>query len=182
MEAPPVASPVQPTAPTPEETPAEEPAAPPPIEEKPAAVPTPGAARTHPKVDIETIEGIGPIYAAKLKEIDISTTADLLDAGASRKGREELVEKTGVSSKLILKWVNIADLMRISGVGEEYSELLEAAGVDTVKELKMRNPDNLHQAMVQVNEQRKLVRRTPHLSEVQDWVEQAKQLEAVITY
>jgi predicted flap endonuclease-1-like 5' DNA nuclease len=109
------------------------------------------------------------------------TVADILELGASRKGREDLVEKTGVSSKLILKWVNMADLMRISGVGEEYSELLEAAGVDTVKELKMRT-GHLHQAMLQVNEERKLVRRTPNLSEVRDWVEQAKQLEAVITY
>jgi predicted flap endonuclease-1-like 5' DNA nuclease len=154
--------------------------APPMVEESPA----PSLQVAHPrhKVDIETIEGIGPTYAAKLKAIGILTVADLLQEGASRKGREDLVEKTGVSSKLILKWVNMADLMRISGVGEEYSELLEAAGVDTVKELKMRNPDNLHQAMLQVNEQKKLVRRTPHLSEVHDWVEQAKQLEAVISY
>jgi predicted flap endonuclease-1-like 5' DNA nuclease len=158
------------------EAPADAPA----VEESPA--PAPHIARPRPKVDIETIEGIGPTYAAKLKEIGILTVADLLQTGASRKGREDLVEKTGVSAKLILKWVNMADLMRISGVGEEYSELLEAAGVDTVKELKMRNPDNLHAAMVQVNEERKLVRRTPHLNDVHDWVEQAKQLEAVITY
>jgi predicted flap endonuclease-1-like 5' DNA nuclease len=158
-------------APEPVGIPAEEPAAPMPKEAQP-----------RPKVKVETIEGIGPVYAAKLNEIGILTTADLLGAGADRKGREELVEKIGISSKLILKWVNMADLMRISGVGEEYSELLEAAGVDTVKELKMRNPENLHQAMLQVNEERKLVRRTPYLSEVQDWVEQAKQLEAVITY
>ena len=172
----------EPAAMPPVEIPAEEPAAPLAVEESPASVPSSSTARPRPKVDIETIEGIGPTYAAKLKAIGILTVADLLESGASRKGREDLVEKTGVTSKLILKWVNMADLMRISGVGEEYSELLEAAGVDTVKELKMRNPDNLHQAMAQVNEQRKLVRRTPHLSEVRDWVEQAKQLEAVITY
>jgi predicted flap endonuclease-1-like 5' DNA nuclease len=153
---------------------------PPPVEE--AAAATAPASRPRPKVDIETIEGIGPIYAAKLKEIGIFTTADLLQQGASRKGREDLVEKSGLSPRLVLKWVNMADLMRISGVGEEYSELLEAAGVDTVKELKMRNPENLHAAMLQVNEQRNLVRCTPHLSEVQDWVEQAKQLEPVLTY
>lgn len=200
MEAPPVAPAVEPpmrsaavpldipaeepTVPAPVEIVAEEPAAPQPVEvaaEEPAA-PSAAAARPRPKVDIETIEGIGPTYAAKLKAIGILTVADILELGASRKGREELVEKTGVSSKLILKWVNMADLMRISGVGEEFSELLEAAGVDTVKELKMRNPDNLHQAMLQVNEQRKLVRRTPNLPEVRDWVEQAKVLEAVITY
>ena len=100
---------------------------------------------------IDTIEGIGPVYAAKLKEIGILFVSDLLDAGASRKGREELVEKTGISAALVLKWVNMADLMRISGVGEEYSELLEAAGVDTVKELRNRNPENLYQAMLQAN-------------------------------
>jgi len=168
---PPMELSVEERAAPPMEIPAEEP-----------AEPAQHEARHRPKVDIETIEGIGPTYAAKLKEIGILTTADLLGEGASRKGREDLVEKTGLSAKLILKWVNMADLMRISGVGEEYSELLEAAGVDTVKELKMRNPDNLHQAMLQVNEQRKLVRRLPHLSEVQNWVEQAKLLEAVITY
>ena len=190
----PVAGPSVRSTAVPLEVPAEEPAAPPPVEtpaevapapiveESPAPAPAPHGARPRPKVDIETIEGIGPAYAAKLKAIGILTTTDLLQTGASRKGREDLVEKTGVSYKLILKWVNMADLMRVSGVGEEYSELLEAAGVDTVKELKMRNPDNLHQAMLQVNEQRKLVRRTPHLSEVRDWVEQAKLLEAVITY
>jgi predicted flap endonuclease-1-like 5' DNA nuclease len=184
----------EPVAPSPMEIVTEEPAAPPHfetrveevalpiVEESPAAAPAPQVAHRRHKVDIETIEGIGPAYAAKLKTIGVLTTADLLQTGASRKGREELVEKTGVSPKLILKWVNMADLMRISGVGEEYSELLEAAGVDTVKELKMRNPDNLHQAMLQANEQKKLVRRAPHLSEVRDWVEQAKQLEAIITY
>jgi predicted flap endonuclease-1-like 5' DNA nuclease len=179
---PPAVEPVseEPAAPPPVELSVEEKAAPVSVEVSPA--PAPHSTRPRPKVDIETIEGIGPAYAAKLKAVGILTTAELLQMGASRKGREELVEKTGVSAKLILKWVNMADLMRISGIGEEYSELLEAAGVDTVKELKMRNPDNLHQAMLQVNEQRKLVRRAPHLSEVRDWVEQAKQIEAVITY
>jgi predicted flap endonuclease-1-like 5' DNA nuclease len=182
--------PEEPAAPPPVELPVEEPVAPPLVETRVEEVALPAVEESaappvhhpRPKVDIETIEGIGPTYAAKLKAIGILTTADLLTEGASRKGREDLVEKTGVSAKLILKWVNMADLMRISGVGEEYSELLEAAGVDTVKELKMRNPANLHQAMLQANEQRKLVRRLPHLSEVQDWVDQAKQLEAVITY
>ncbi len=153
----------------------------PPMESKAAevAVSAPVARR---KVPIETIEGIGAVYAAKLKEIGILFVADLLEAGASRKGREGLVEKTGISAALMLKWVNMADLMRISGVGEEYSELLEAAGVDTVKELRNRNPENLYQAMTQANERRKMVRRTPPLSEVQSWVEQAKQLDPVMTY
>ena len=85
------------------------------------------------------------------------TTADLLDQGKNRKGREVLVEKTGISSALVLKWVNMADLMRIHGIGEEYSELLEKAGVDTVKELRNRNPKNLFEALVQANEAHKLV-------------------------
>ena len=133
-------------------------------------------------VPVETIEGIGPVYAAKLKAVGIDYVSDLLQAGASRKGREDLVEKTAISSVLVLKWVNMADLMRISGIGEEYSELLEAAGVDTVKELRNRNPENLYQAMLEANQQRSMVRRVPHLSEVQSWVEQAKQLEPVMTY
>jgi hypothetical protein len=141
--------------------------------------PAPAARR---KVEIETIEGIGPTYGTKLKAIGIRYVADLLEAGCSRKGREVLVEKTGIPSSLILKWVNMADLMRISGVGEEYSELLECAGVDTVKELRNRNPEHLYQAMLQANELRKLVRRTPHLTEVQSWVSQAKQLDPVMTY
>ncbi len=153
----------------------------PPLEEKAAEVPAVHA-RAQPWVPVETIEGIGPVYAAKLKEIGILLVAELLEAGASRKGREDLVEKTGISAALILKWVNMADLMRISGVGEEFSELLEAAGVDTVKELRNRNPENLYKAMLVANETRKMVRRTPYLSEVEKWVEQAKELDPILTY
>jgi predicted flap endonuclease-1-like 5' DNA nuclease len=134
------------------------------------------------KIAIETIEGIGPVYRAKLMENGIVYVADLLAAGASRKGRENLAAATGITGTLILKWVNMADLMRISGIGEEFSELLEAAGVDTVKELRNRIPENLHLAMLEANKQRKMVRRTPHLSEVQSWVKQAKQLEPLMTY
>ena len=151
------------------------------IEDKPAE-PVEAAPARRPKVPIETIEGIGPTYGVKLKENGIHYVSDLLDCGASRKGRDELVEKTGISHTLILKWVNMADLMRISGIGEEYSELLEYAGVDTVKELRNRNPEHLYQAMVEANQTRKLVRRTPYLSEVQSWVEQAKHLDPVMTY
>jgi PAS domain S-box-containing protein len=131
---------------------------------------------------IVKIEGIGPVYAEKLGEIGIKTTEDLLNAGHSRKGREELVEKTAISGKLVLRWVNMADLMRIPGVGEEYSELLEKAGVDTVKELKMRNPQNLYNAMAEANEKFSLVRRIPSLSEVENWVISAKELEPLLTY
>jgi predicted flap endonuclease-1-like 5' DNA nuclease len=131
---------------------------------------------------IEKIEGIGLVYAQKLLEVGIKTTDDLLNQGKSRKGREELVEKTGISSLLILKWVNMADLMRIKGVGEEYSELLERAGVDTVKELRNRNPNSLYEAMSQANETLKIVRRLPKLSDVESWVREAKESEPLLTY
>jgi predicted flap endonuclease-1-like 5' DNA nuclease len=150
-----------------------------PVEEKAVEVPAHAA---RPKVPIDTIEGIGPVYKAKLKELGIETVANLLELGASRKGREELAANSAISEALVLKWVNMADLMRISGVGEEYSELLEAAGVDTVKELRNRNPENLLKAMLEANQQHAMVRRTPHLSEVESWVAQAKLLDPVITY
>jgi len=150
-----------------------------PVEEKAVEVPAHAA---WPKVPIDTIEGIGPVYKAKLKELGIETVASLLELGASRKGREELAANSAISEALVLKWVNMADLMRISGVGEEYSELLEAAGVDTVKELRNRNPENLLKAMLEANQQHAMVRRTPHLSEVESWVAQAKLLDPVITY
>jgi PAS domain S-box-containing protein len=133
-------------------------------------------------IKIETIEGIGPIYAQKLNELGIMTTEDLLMAGATRKGREELVEKTEISDKLILKWINKADLMRVPGIGEEYSDLLEEAGVDTVKELRNRVPNHLYQSMLQINALKRLVRRTPYLSEVEAWVQAAKDLDPIITY
>ncbi len=128
------------------------------------------------------IEGIGPAYAAKLKEIGINAVEALLKAGATPKDREEISEKTGIDKSLILEWVNLADLYRIKGVGEEYSDLLEEAGVDTVVELAQRNPENLHEKLLAVNAEKKLVRRVPSLAEVQDWVEQAKTLPRVVTY
>jgi PAS domain S-box-containing protein len=142
--------------------------------------PTPSARRR--LISVEDIEGIGPVYALKLLEVGIKTTDDLLEHGKSRKGREDLVEQTGISSLLILKWVNMADLMRIKGVGEEYSELLERAGVDTVKELRNRNPKNLHDAMVQYNETHKLVRRLPTLADVESWVKEAQESEPLMSY
>jgi PAS domain S-box-containing protein len=133
-------------------------------------------------IPVEQIEGIGPVYAQKLSEIGVKYTTDLLDLGKTRQGRAELVEKTGISSALVMKWVNMADLMRVHGIGEEYSDLLEKTGVDTVKELRSRNPKNLFDAMMIANETHKLVRRVPHLSEVQGWVNEAKELEPVISY
>lgn len=131
---------------------------------------------------IEKIEGIGPAYAAKLTAAGIKTTDDLLQCAAAPKGREELATATGLSSKLMLKWANMSDLMRIKGVGEEYSDLLEAAGIDTVKELRTRNAENLTAAMVKVNAEKKLVRVVPSLSAVTQWIAQAKDLPPVLTY
>jgi len=128
------------------------------------------------------IEGVGPAYAEKLKQSGIATIEALLEEGASPKGRQELAEKTGISPALILRWVNHADLFRIKGVGSEYSELLEAGGVDTVPELAQRNPENLYSKLVEVNQEKKLVRRPPTQSQVKDWVQQAKQLARVVTY
>lgn len=131
---------------------------------------------------LETIEGIGPIYAEKLRAAGIRSIAALLSAGATPEGRKELAEKTGIGDEYILDWVNRADLMRIRGIGEEYSDLLEKAGVDTVVELARRNPDNLYEALVKVNEEKKLVRRLPTRDQVADWIEQAKNLPRVISY
>jgi len=134
------------------------------------------------KYKIQEIEGIGPVYGAKLEAIGIKTTNDLLEQCSSPKGRKAIAEKTGIKEAQILKWANMSDLMRISGVAEEYSELLEAAGVDTVKELKHRNPENLAAKMKEVNEEKKLTRAVPSAKEVTRWVEQAKALEPKITY
>lgn len=132
--------------------------------------------------DLEYVEGIGPVYGKQLKEIGIGTPRALLEQGATRNGREKIAEKTGISHRLILEWVNHVDLFRIKGVGSEYADLLEAAGVDTVPELAQRNPANLYEKMVAVNEEKKLVRRVPVQSQVEDWVAQAKHLPRVVTY
>jgi predicted flap endonuclease-1-like 5' DNA nuclease len=133
-------------------------------------------------MNISRIEGIGSVYANKLREQGITTTGALLDKCGSVKGRRELSSATGLSEKLILEWVNRADLMRVKGVGEEYSDLLEQAGVDTVKELRRRNPKNLHEAMLEVNQEKHLVRRPPSLTEAKHWVEEAKRLTPKVTY
>ena len=128
------------------------------------------------------IEGVGDVYEQKLFEVGIRTTEALLSAGSSPKGRDELAEKTGISGKLILEWVNRADLFRVKGIGEEYSDLLEAAGVDTVPELAQRNAANLYAKLAETNLAKKLVRRLPSQSQVADWVEQAKGLPRAIDY
>jgi predicted flap endonuclease-1-like 5' DNA nuclease len=128
------------------------------------------------------IEGVGETYAQKLREAGVATEEALLEAGATAKGRKELAEKAGISEKLVLGWVNRADLSRIKGIGEEYADLLEAAGVDTVPELAQRRPDNLYKKLVEVNEAKKLVRQLPTEAKVADWVEHAKGLPRVISY
>ena len=131
---------------------------------------------------VEQIEGIGEVYAQKLNAVGIKTTEELLAKCASPKGRKEVEEATEISGKLILKWTNHADLMRINGIAGQFAELLEAAGVDTVKELKHRVPANLQAKLEEVNAQKNLCNRVPAVSEVERMVEQAKQLEAVMTY
>jgi predicted flap endonuclease-1-like 5' DNA nuclease len=128
------------------------------------------------------IEGIGPVYAAKLQEAGVGSAEALLEQGATPKGRKEIAEKSGISDGLILEWVNHVDLYRIRGVGSEYADLLEEAGVDTVPELAQRKPEHLLEKMTAVNAEKKLVRRLPVLSQVQSWVEQAKKLDRKVTY
>jgi predicted flap endonuclease-1-like 5' DNA nuclease len=131
---------------------------------------------------LTTVEGIGETYAEKLHNAGIATTGALLKKGATPQGRQALAEETGISDKLILEWINHADLFRIKGVGEEYADLLEEAGVDTVPELAQRNPANLHAKLREVNAAKKLVRRLPTAAQVTEWTEQAKALPRVINY
>jgi predicted flap endonuclease-1-like 5' DNA nuclease len=131
---------------------------------------------------LAAVEGIGEIFSQKLKEVGVGTTEALLERGATPQGREKLAEETGISGKLILEWVNHVDLFRIKGVAEEYSDLLEEAGVDTVPELAQRNAGNLYAKMQAVNKEKELVRRLPTLDQVSDWIKQAKALPRVITY
>ena len=131
---------------------------------------------------IDEIEGIGPAYAAKLEGAGVKSVEALLTAGSTPKGRKDLAGKSGIDETLILKWVNRADLARIKGVGSECADLLEAAGVDTVVELGNRKPENLMAKMTEVNEAKHLVRKLPSLSQVEDWVKQAKELPRVVSY
>ena len=130
------------------------------------------------------VEGIGKKYQKQLQKIGISTMEALLKEGATRKGRNRIAKESGITVKLILEWVNHADLFRVKGVGEEYADLLEASGVDTVVELGKRVPENLHAKMVEVNSKgkKKLVRQLPGINQVKAWVKQAKKLKRVITH
>ena len=131
---------------------------------------------------IEEIEGIGEKMGAKFREAGINSTDKLLAGTKTKKQRKDLAETTGISEKLVLKFANMADLFRINGVGEEFSELLEAAGVDTVPELATRNAENLTKKMEEVNETKKLTRRTPSLKEVEKWIDEAKTLPRALEY
>lgn len=131
---------------------------------------------------IEDIEGIGSKFGELLRNEGIRTPAQLLKQGATPQGRKHVSERSGIDEQQILKWVNMCDLFRIKGVAGQYAELLEAVGVDTVKELRNRNPENLAEKIREVNAQRRLVRQKPTNRQIQDWVEHAKSLEPVITY
>lgn len=128
------------------------------------------------------IEGVGEVYAKKLKDAGVASTKALLDKGTTPKGRKEIAAKSGISDTLILEWVNHVDLFRIRGVASEYADLLEEAGVDTVRELAQRNAENLFQKLNAVNLKKKLVRRLPTQKQVHAWIEQAKRLPGIITY
>lgn len=133
-------------------------------------------------MNIEKIEGVGPKTGEALRKAGIKTVDDLLDAGTTRKSRKALSSKTGIAEARILKCVNMADLFRINGVASQYAELLECAGVDTVKELQHRNAENLATTMAKVNEAKNLVRRPPSSKVVSDWIAQAKKLPGRVTY
>jgi predicted flap endonuclease-1-like 5' DNA nuclease len=128
------------------------------------------------------IEGVGKVYSRKLQDAGISTVEQLLKQGATPKGRDAIAEKTGIAHARILRWVNHSDLDRIVGVAEQFSELLEAAGVDSVPELSHRVAKNLHAKMVEVNEKKQLVRRVPSVSQISSWIEQCKTLKRAVFY
>ncbi|MCX7314852.1 MAG: DUF4332 domain-containing protein [Hyphomicrobiales bacterium] len=128
------------------------------------------------------IPGLGPDTIDRLKSAGIRTTIRLLDAAKGPKERKRLAQKTGLDEKRILSWANTADRMRIKGVGADYACLLQAAGVDTVKELKYRNPARIARTMAEVNAKRKLARVLPSDHAVERWIDQAKKLQLKITY
>jgi len=132
---------------------------------------------------IEEVEGIGPAYAAKLQTAGVKSTDDLLERGAKPAGRRSLEAATGIDHALILEWVNHVDLMRIDGVGSEYSDLLEAAGVDSPAELAQRNAGNLATTIQEVVAARpSIVRRAPGENEIQGWIDQSKKLSKIVEH
>ncbi len=133
---------------------------------------------------ITDIEGVGAAMTKKLEKASIKSVQGLLKKGATKKGRKEIADATGIDESVVLKWVNMADLYRVKGIGKQYAELLEKAGVDTVKELKMRKADNLLAKMAEVNKagSKRLVRLLPGLKRVAAWIEEAKKLPPMVTY
>ena len=131
---------------------------------------------------INDIEGIGDVYAQKLQAAGINKSSELLEKCAAPKGRKELAEATGISEKLILKWTNHTDLYRINGVGPQFAELLEAAGVDTVKDFRHRVAENLQPKLEEVNAAKHICGRVPVVSEIQKMIDQAKELEPKMSY
>lgn len=131
---------------------------------------------------IDEIEGIGPSYREKLVDVGINSTDDLIDHCAAPAGRKKIADQTGISEKQILNWTNMADLMRVSGIGRQYAELLEASGVDTIKELRNRNAENLAAKIDEVNAQKNLANATPSKATIEDWIAQAKTTDPKISY
>jgi len=131
---------------------------------------------------LEEIEGIGRVYAEKLREAGVASNSALMEIGATSKGRKDLARRSSISEKLILKWVNHVELFRVRGIGSEYADLLEEAGVDTVRELAQRKAENLYQKLIMVNEKKRIVRRAPTQDQVRDWIIQAKHLPGLISY
>jgi hypothetical protein len=128
------------------------------------------------------IEGIGPTYAGKLNELGIFSTGDLLEKGGTKKGRGNIAEKTGIPESLVLTWVNHADLFRVKGIASQFSELLEAAGVDSVKEFAKRVPENLHAKLIETNEKYGLSGKVPSLDSLKEMIGHAKKLEAKVSH
>jgi predicted flap endonuclease-1-like 5' DNA nuclease len=128
------------------------------------------------------VEGIGPVYRQKLTDAGISSANELLERGSTPRGRQQVAAETGIGPALLLEWINHVDLFRIKGIYEEYADLLEEAGVDTVPELAQRNPDSLYARMGEVNAQKSLVRRLPSRNQVADWIQQARTLPRKISY
>jgi len=131
---------------------------------------------------IDEIEGIGPVYGEKLRAVGITSVDKLLERGASKAGRASIAKETEIDEKFILKWTNHADLFRVPNIRPQFSELLEAAGVDTVKELRNRNAENLYAKIQEVNESKSLVRRLPSLAQIKEMIEEAGKLEPAMTY
>ncbi len=131
---------------------------------------------------ISEIEGIGPVYAEKLAGAGINTVEKLLETGATKAGRKQLAANSGIDEAKILDWVNMADLFRIKGIASQFAELLKAAGVDTVKELRNRNAENLYSKLVEVQAEKKITKAVPAQSQVAGFIEQAKALNPIVTY